>query len=906
MLEMASVFTFDPDPPRVASPWRQPGRSSLEIPPTAERIALGTQPSNEKLDHRITKLEAEPQEGPVEYKLHLLLRPRRRLSASSTVLHVSGSHQSKPSATNTVAKSAVTAPMPSLPVPRSQSKHNRLQSLTTQLLWRLQQSSPFHSPAKSDLVIPTLWAGKEDPLASDGPKRLLPGLEESQGALYEIGVSDDGTLVGLTNDELEESLSTLNIMASSLGCKVDVLRRVTVGNCQWTEENHNPSKPIKVVHDERLWVAEAQVVPALEYRRQGASPTSLRKNDPTKSRTDDARPNIMCGDAGNQVEQMRVSLTGSTTSGKSSLLGTLSTSTHDNGRGKSRLSLLKHRHEISSGVTSSIVTELIGYQHESPANGTSIVNFATGNISSWNDIHSACDAGRLAVLIDSAGHPRYRRTTVRGLMSWAPHWTMCCVAADDDEHNTGKTGATASSQDVLGSTGTGIDLTRSHLELCLRLNLSLVVVITKLDLASSLGLRETLKKVLTILKATGRQPVVLSTNKSNEACQQLHWVSESDESEVADVVKRIDSHLRTKVVPIVLTSAVTGAGICQLHTLLRRLPINCAGVNSTASQTKHDKPNGPEDLFHIDEVFTTSVASSIALLDGSRSINGHILSGHLSYGTLHIGDTVFVGPFSSDPDFEHFGDHKVHQTKSCPMLEGSSTPANKRLGSRHYSPRHFGGSDSGPPLNESYLDSPAWRKVRVVSLRNLRLPVRHLQAGQVGTVGVAYEDVESPPAGGSIARTASAVRIRKGMVLVHGSTVFMREPLSSYRGFKAVFDSDRISTVPIGSSVIVYIASIRASAKILTSNNATNAISQDEIFSFDDSEAEDVHAGKTMETDHEPEKTEVAFGFLASREWFECGKEVLVMPERADAGGAGLEGIVGTIKEPLCSWLTKV
>lgn len=903
---MASIFTFDPDPPRVASPWRHLGGPSLEIPPTAESVALDASPNYEKLDYRTTKLEAEPQDGPVEYKLHLLLRPRRRLSASSTVLHVSGSHQSKPAATTSVAKSAGTTQLPSFAAPTSQSKHNRLQSLTTQLLWRLQQSSPFHSPSKSVLVIPTIWAGKEDTLASDGPRGLLPGLEESHGALYEIGVSDDGTLVGLTKDELEESLSTLSIMASSLGCRVDVLRRVTVGNCQWTEENHHPSKPIKIVHDEPLWVAEAQVVPVLKYQKPGAPSTIPEINDATQFESDDALPNTLFSDAGNQSEQMRVSLTGSTTSGKSSLLGTLSTSTHDNGRGKSRLSLLKHRHEISSGITSSIVTELIGYKHESPVTGTSVINFATGNVSSWNDIHSTCDVGRLVVLTDSAGHPRYRRTTVRGLMSWAPHWTICCVAADDDEHNTGKTGATTSSQDVLGSTGAGIDLTRSHLELCLRLDLSLVVVITKLDLASSAGLRETLKKVLTILKAAGRQPVVLSTNKSSEACQRLQWVSEADESEVADLVKRMDTRLRTNIVPIILTSAVTGAGICQLHTLLRQLPIVCAGANSKASQTKDQESNGPEDLFHIDEVFTTSVASSIALLDGSRSINGHILSGHLSYGTLHIGDIIFVGPFSGDPDTENFGDHKVHQTKSCPVLEGSSTPATKQPVSRHYSPGNFDGSDSGPPTNESYLDSPAWRKVRVVSLRNLRLPVRHLQAGQVGTVGVAYEDVEHPMVGESIARIASAFRIRKGMVLLHGSTDFMREQPLSYRGFKALFDSDRISTVPIRSSVIVYIASIRASAKILSVHNATRAISHDEIFSFDNCEADDVHAGKTMETNHEPEETEVAFGFLASREWFECGKEVLVMPERADAGGAGLEGIVGIIKEPLCSWLTKV
>lgn len=78
------------------------------------------------------------------------------------------------------------------------------------------------------------------------PARLLPGLEESQGALYEIGVSDDGTFVGLTQDELDESMTNLQAMAASLGCKVEILRRVVVGNCEWAEflpsKNANETK----------------------------------------------------------------------------------------------------------------------------------------------------------------------------------------------------------------------------------------------------------------------------------------------------------------------------------------------------------------------------------------------------------------------------------------------------------------------------------------------------------------------------------------------------------------------------------------------------------------------------------------------------------------------------------------
>ena len=55
-------------------------------------------------------------------------------------------------------------------------------------------------------------------------------------------------------------------------------------------------------------------------------------------------------------------MTGPTTCGKSTLLGTLSTGTLDNGHGTNRSFLLKHRHELASGVTSSVAQELIGYK----------------------------------------------------------------------------------------------------------------------------------------------------------------------------------------------------------------------------------------------------------------------------------------------------------------------------------------------------------------------------------------------------------------------------------------------------------------------------------------------------------------------------------------------------------------
>ena len=56
-------------------------------------------------------------------------------------------------------------------------------------------------------------------------------LQEGEGeAIYEIGVGDNGMYVGLTGEELESSLKTLNVMASKLGAHTALLRRSDLEN----------------------------------------------------------------------------------------------------------------------------------------------------------------------------------------------------------------------------------------------------------------------------------------------------------------------------------------------------------------------------------------------------------------------------------------------------------------------------------------------------------------------------------------------------------------------------------------------------------------------------------------------------------------------------------------------------
>ena len=68
-------------------------------------------------------------------------------------------------------------------------------------------------------------------------------LQEGDGeAIYEIGVEDNGMFVGLTREELDSSLNTLNVMASKLGAHTTLLRRHVVENA-----NSGPARQVAEV-----------------------------------------------------------------------------------------------------------------------------------------------------------------------------------------------------------------------------------------------------------------------------------------------------------------------------------------------------------------------------------------------------------------------------------------------------------------------------------------------------------------------------------------------------------------------------------------------------------------------------------------------------------------------------------
>ena len=887
---MASIFTYEPDPPRVASPWLRNGGTEGttsgrgQNSPDASNVADS---GNHMLVgeamqsmHRVHRLEAEPQDGPVEYKLHLLLRPRRKFRSTSTGMNLSGSTHSNlgsNTSSRSISESVVGSEMVSdgsVAPPQAstqQTRQHRLEQLTTQLLWRLQQSSPHHTSSATNTILPSLPEALPELQAPQYPARLLHGLEESRGALYEIGVSDDGTLVGLAEDEMHESLNNLRAMAACLGCTVEVLRQETVGECEWLEDVVIGGKERKFRRTGRLLVVEALVKPHFP-------PTSVlvpSRNGADYHTTNSQTPESP-GISPPTTEQLRITLTGPTTSGKSTLLGTLTMSTLDNGRGQSRLSMLKHRHEINSGMTSSVTQELVGYQ-DAPDGTVEVVNFAKENVASWIDIHVAASGSRLVLVSDSAGHPRYRRTTVRGLVGCAPHWTLLCIPANDTEDAMTAAGSSQSAHQNSSSTVSDMDLSEAQLELCLRLGLPLVVVMTKLDLASKSGLKSRLTKVLDALKTAGRKPTIVPNASGAVSDHDLQTIGATAIDRAYHVALPLLNNL-VETVPIVLTSAVQGFGISNLHALLHELPIPASDAGPAYSAGF---------VFHIEEIYSKPAEGE-----------GVVVSGLLRSGQISVGDTAALGPFSlHEIDDSEDSDERSTRQSSSQLPTSRSFPGALRNG-------HLA-------LPQFQLPDQEWRRVRVTSVRNLRLPVHSLFADQVGTVAITLDKSKR-----AVQSSPGLRRIRKGMVLtaIHPQAT---------RSFTAEFKREDLESLAVGNHVVVYIASVRASAKVISAQapespllirqeNSTYESNGHDPFSFTDNEM----SVRDMESEIQTEKVAgmitaptllVTLNFDASKEFIVVGDQVLVMPgggpglygglERGEKGIAGLEGFVGKITE---------
>ena len=140
-----------------------------------------------------------------------------------------------------------------------------------------------------------------------------------------------------------------------------------------------------------------------------------------------------------------------------------------------------------------------------------------------------------------------------------------------------------------------------------------------------------------------------------------------------------------------------------------------------------------------------------------------------------------------------------------------------------------------------------------------------------------------------------------------------KHTLQAASGFTASFEDGDVNSIPLGSLVVVYVASVRATAKVARMQPHAQAFDifsngfedSDDVFGLDDScEKEEESEPPIFGSDG---VTDVTLELLTNREWIELGSQVLVMPggglglysgsERGEKGVAGLEGFVGKVIE---------
>ncbi|CAK5281528.1 unnamed protein product [Mycena citricolor] len=287
--------------------------------------------------------------------------------------------------------------------------------------------------------------------------------------------------------------------------------------------------------------------------------------------------------------EVRCAVVGNVDSGKSTTLGVLTRGALDDGRGSARVGLFRHKHEITTGRTSSVGFEILGFN---PAGEAILPKTAGSNDPDvirreklgWEEI--SVQAAKIVSFIDLAGHERYLKTTLYGLTSGAPSCVILMVGA-----NAGLIG-----------------MSKEHLAIALALSVPIVVCITKIDMTPPNVLAETVKQVVKILKSPGcrKTPVFVKT---------------------AEVAVEVSTGFgKDRVCPIFMVSNVTGEGLENVRMFLNLLP---------SSEADSDKFTSHQPLeFSVTEIW-------------SVPYTGTVVNGIVNSGSVRAGDAIVFGPDSN-------------------------------------------------------------------------------------------------------------------------------------------------------------------------------------------------------------------------------------------------------------------
>ena len=259
--------------------------------------------------------------------------------------------------------------------------------------------------------------------------------------------------------------------------------------------------------------------------------------------------------------KIKIAICGPVDAGKSTLVGVLTSGQIDDGRGLMRSKILRLPHEKESGRTSYCSINQVIYTNQnnevSLDSNTNTYNNSTNIKFTLNKKEKSSIKKNIINLIDLAGHEKYLKTTVTGITGMFIDYGIIVIGANTQITR----------------------LTREHLGILLHLNIPIIIIITKIDLAPKNIFEELLSNIKKLLENKIYNKTTLLIDNDNMTGKYINkFINNKD------------------IIPIIPLSNKSGENIINLHKILYNL--NFVQKNKLVSSTG--------SIVFVDASFTVS------------------------------------------------------------------------------------------------------------------------------------------------------------------------------------------------------------------------------------------------------------------------------------------------------------
>lgn len=246
----------------------------------------------------------------------------------------------------------------------------------------------------------------------------------------------------------------------------------------------------------------------------------------------------------------------------SSLIGVLHSGELDDGNGYTRNFVAKHRHEIESGKTSDISSKVM-----------------------------YCGNKKAITMIDLCGHEKYLKTTTRGITGLYPDYAIVVIAAN---------------RGIL-------QMTKEHLGLLFYIEIPIIIVITRSDIAPLGIYKNTIKGIKSLCRRYNKTPNFINNINSRD------YDNMDELDRISKILYNTCDHI-----PIITISNKTGYYINTLKQLLGKL-----------KPRKIWETNKEDNIFYIESTYNPPGL-------------GVIVAGILKGRDIKVGDSLYIGPINNE------------------------------------------------------------------------------------------------------------------------------------------------------------------------------------------------------------------------------------------------------------------